>query len=144
MSARSLSILLVLCMLISTPLTASAQASGPVYIVQAGDSLSIIAGKFNVSMEELMQSNGISDPNQIQAGQELIIPGLEGVSGILDTEVIQFGDSYRSLLRRTQLPEDLFDQLNHLVSPTEFYVGTSMTIPVDQVESGSTSQLSAN
>ena len=140
MTMRSLSTLLVLCMLISTPLTASAQASGPVYIVQAGDSLSIIAGKFNVSMEELMQANGISDPNQIQAGQELIIPGLEGVSGILDTEVIQFGDSYRSLLRRTQLPEVLFDQLNHLVSPTEFYVGTSMTIPVDQVESESTSQ----
>lgn len=93
-------------------------------------------------MEELMQANGINDPNQIQAGQELVIPGLEGVSGILDTEVIQFGDSYRSLLRRTQLPEDLFDQLNHLVSPTEFYVGASMTIPVDQVESESTYQLS--
>jgi LysM repeat protein len=91
-----------------------------------------------------MQANGISDPNQIQAGQELIIPGLEGVSGVLDTEVIQFGDSYRSLLRRTQLPENLFDQLNHLVSPTEFYVGASMTIPVEQVETGSTSQLSVN
>jgi murein DD-endopeptidase MepM/ murein hydrolase activator NlpD len=122
--------------------SAFAQSSGPVYIVQPGDSLSTIAGKFNVSMDELMQANGISDPNQIQAGQELIIPGLEGVSGVLDTEVIQFGDSYRSLLRRTQLPEDLFDQLNHLVSPTEFYVGASMTFPVDQVVAESTSQLS--
>jgi murein DD-endopeptidase MepM/ murein hydrolase activator NlpD len=107
----------------------AAQSSGPVYIVQPGDSLSSIAVRFNVSMAELMESNGITDPNQLDAGQQLIIPGLEGIDGILDTEVINFGDSYRSLLRRSQVPDQLFRKLNRIVSPSEFYVGASMIIP---------------
>jgi murein DD-endopeptidase MepM/ murein hydrolase activator NlpD len=76
-----------------------------------------------------MEANGITDPNQLDAGQELIIPGLEGVSGILNTRFINFGDSYRSLIRQTQVPEDLFKKLNHVVSPSEFYVGVNMIIP---------------
>lgn len=108
---------------------ASAQNSGPVYIVQAGDTLSSIASRFNISVNDLMTANNITDPNLLAAGQQLLIPGLEGVTGTLDTELINFGDSYRSLMRRTQIPSDLFRKLNHIVSPTEFYVGASMIIP---------------
>ncbi|MCQ3937407.1 MAG: hypothetical protein DPW18_10210, partial [Chloroflexi bacterium] len=107
-------------------------AAGPVYIVQPGDSLSSIASRFNVSLNDLMAANGIVDPNQLAAGQQLIIPGLEGVTGILNTRYINFGDSYRSMVRQTQVPEDLFKKLNHVVSPSEFYVGVSMIIPEQQ------------
>jgi hypothetical protein len=55
---------------------------------------------------------------------------LEGVTGILGTEFINFGDSYRSLMRRTQVSESLFKKLNRVVSPSEFYVGVSMIVPV--------------
>ncbi|NOH03960.1 MAG: peptidoglycan DD-metalloendopeptidase family protein [Chloroflexi bacterium] len=106
--------------------------AGPVYIVQPGDSLSSIASRFNVSLNDLMAANGIVDPNQLAAGQQLIIPGLEGVTGILNTRYINFGDSYRSMVRQTQVPEDLFKKLNHVVSPSEFYVGVSMIIPEQQ------------
>lgn len=105
-------------------------ASAPVYIVQPGDSLSSIAARFNVSITDLMSANGITDPNQLDAGRQLIIPGLEGVTGTLIAEVINFGDSYRSLMRQTQVPEDLFKKLNRIVSPSEFYVGVSMIVPV--------------
>ena len=78
--------------------SANAQdTTGPVYIVQLGDSLSSIAARFSVSLNDLMAANGISDPNQLAAGQQLIIPGLEGVTGILNTRYINFGDSYRSM-----------------------------------------------
>lgn len=107
-------------------------ATGPIYIVQPGDSLSSIASRFNVTLNELMTANNISNPNQLAAGQQLIIPGLEGVTGILSTEFINFGDSYRSLIRRTQVPEDLFKKLNRVVSPSEFYVGVSMIVPVQE------------
>ncbi|MBM3182012.1 MAG: LysM peptidoglycan-binding domain-containing protein [Chloroflexi bacterium] len=106
--------------------------SGPVYIVQPGDNLSSIADFFSVSLAELMAANGITDPNQLSVGQQLVIPGLEGVTGTLRTQVINFGDSYRSLVRQTQVPEDLFRKLNHVVSPSEFYVGVSMIVPVQQ------------
>jgi murein DD-endopeptidase MepM/ murein hydrolase activator NlpD len=107
----------------------SAQSAGPVYVVQPGDTLSSIAARFNVSITDLMGANSISDPNLLSAGQELVIPGFEGITGRLDTEVVKFGDSLYSVLRRTQLPLDLLRRLNHLVSPTEFYVGASLIVP---------------
>ena len=110
----------------------AAQSDGPVYIVQPGDSLSSIAARFDISLNELMEANGITDPNVLSAGQQLVIPGLEGVTGVLETEVINFGDSYRSLTRRTQVPGDIFRKLNHVVSPSEFYVGVSMIIPAQE------------
>ena len=106
--------------------------SGPIYIVKPKENLSDIATRFNVSLNDLITANGIANPDQISAGQQLIIPGLEGVSGVLDTTLINFGDSYRSLMRRAQISESLFRKLNRIVSPSEFYVGASMIIPKQQ------------
>ena len=122
---------------------ASAQSAGPVYVVQPDDTLSIIAAKFNVSMADLMAANNIADPNVLDVGQQLVIPGLQGVSGVLDTEVVNFGDSLHSLLRRTQIPLDLLRRLNHVVSPTEFYVGASLIIPKDENQADLKARLSA-
>ncbi|MFH1184575.1 MAG: peptidoglycan DD-metalloendopeptidase family protein [Chloroflexota bacterium] len=103
--------------------------SGPIYIVQPNEYLSTIADRFDVDINDLMSVNGITNPDLISEGARLIIPGLEGVTGILDTEIVNFGDSFRSLVRRTQIPLDLLQKLNHVVSPTEFYVGAGMIIP---------------
>ncbi len=56
------------------------------YIVQAGDTLSYIASRFNVTLDELMTANPAVDPNVLSRGQEIVIPGLEGVTGVLETE----------------------------------------------------------
>ncbi len=47
---------------------------GTTYVVQPGDTLYGIAVRFGVSLEALIQANGIEDPNQLQAGQVLVIP----------------------------------------------------------------------
>ena len=47
------------------------------YIIQAGDTLSQIAATYNISVDELMQVNYLSDTN-IFAGQTLILPGVPG------------------------------------------------------------------
>jgi murein DD-endopeptidase MepM/ murein hydrolase activator NlpD len=122
---------------------ASAQSSGPVYVVQPDDTLSTIASRFNVTVQQLMAANNISDPNLLGVGQQLVIPGLEGVSGVLDTEVINFGDSFHTLLRRTQIPADLIRRLNHVVSPTEFYVGASLIVPKEENQTDLKGRLSA-
>ena len=44
------------------------------YVVQSGDSLSVIASRFGVSTQQLADFNAISDPNSIVVGQELSIP----------------------------------------------------------------------
>src|SRR5918996_2461079 len=82
-----------------------AQASGPIYIVQPGDTLSFIASRFNLTINELITANPSIDPNFLSEGQELVIPGLEGITGVLETEVIAFGDTLRSLSRRTQVSD---------------------------------------
>lgn len=102
---------------------------GAVYIVQANEYLSTIASKFDVDINELMRVNNITNPDLISEGARLVIPGLEGINGILDTEFVNFGDSFRSMVRRTRIPVALLQKLNHVVSPTEFYVGAAMIIP---------------
>ncbi|HND49762.1 MAG TPA: LysM peptidoglycan-binding domain-containing protein, partial [Anaerolineales bacterium] len=114
---------------------ALAQDTGPIYIVQPGDSLYSIAARFSISLDELLAANGIADANSLAVGQQLIIPGLDGITGILDTKFINFGDSYRGLMRQTQVQAPLFRKLNHVVSPSEFYVGSNMIVPVqDQTQ----------
>jgi murein DD-endopeptidase MepM/ murein hydrolase activator NlpD len=100
-----------------------------VYIVQPGDTFYSIANRFNVTFDELLAANPGVDPNLLSVGQQIIIPGLEGITGILDTEIIEFGDTLRSLSRRTQVADEHLIKLNRLVSPTELYVGINLIIP---------------
>lgn len=44
------------------------------YVVQSGDTLGSIADNYSVSVEALMQANGLTDPNRLDVGQTLIIP----------------------------------------------------------------------
>jgi len=105
------------------------QVSGPVYIVQSGDSLWDIAQRFHVSLADLQQANGITNPNQLSAGAQLVIPGLEGIQGVLVTTEVPFGESLRSLSRRYQVPEAALEKLNHLSSPSEIFAGYTLVLP---------------
>lgn len=48
------------------------------YTVKKGDTLSEIAEKYSVTVEALVASNGISNPDRIAIGQVLTIPGTDG------------------------------------------------------------------
>lgn len=135
MTKRILLLFLLVSLLIVPFQPVHAQTSGPVYVVQPGDSLSSIASDFNISVNELITVNNIANPNQLAAGQQLVIPGLEGVVGVVDKTRINIGDSYRSLMRRTQISEDLFRKLNRIVSPSELYVGAPIIIPQQEAAS---------
>jgi LysM repeat protein len=45
------------------------------YVVRSGDSLAAIAQQFGVSVQAIVQHNGIRQPDKIAAGQRLRIPG---------------------------------------------------------------------
>ncbi|MDJ4949301.1 TIGR02594 family protein [Salmonella enterica] len=49
------------------------------YIIQSGDTLSEIAARYEVSVSELAENNGIKDPNKIYPGQQTVIYGKKGV-----------------------------------------------------------------
>ena len=50
-----------------------------VVLVQAGDSLSSIAFDHGVTVDALMTANGLTDPDLVYMGQELVIPDDGGV-----------------------------------------------------------------
>ena len=141
MPKRLITIVALIAILFSVTPASAQTVEGPIYIVQSGDTLSLIASRFNVALEDLMNANGISNPDLLSAEQELVIPGLEGISGVLVTEFVQFGDSFRSLSRRTQIAEPTLRRLNRLVSPTELYVGVSLIVPQQTGEDQLTSRV---
>lgn len=49
-----------------------------IYIVQEGDTLYDIALRFGVRLEDLIEANHLENPNQLQVGQELLIPPPRG------------------------------------------------------------------
>lgn len=57
---------------VTTP--SSVEQVAQTYVIQSGDTLSVIAERFGVSIEALSQANGIDDVNTIRPGQELVIP----------------------------------------------------------------------
>lgn len=136
------SFLLIFSFLLATnPVYAQEGEGNPVYIVQSGDTLWDIASRFNVDLDDLIAINELVD-NNLVVGQEVIIPGLEGVSGVLRTETVPYGDNLRSLRRRTQMPQEILRRLNRLLSPTELYAGVKLIVPVDEEASSLSARVS--
>jgi LysM repeat protein len=44
------------------------------YVIQPGETLQIIAERFGVTIDQIVQLNGIENPEYIQAGQQIEIP----------------------------------------------------------------------
>jgi LysM repeat protein len=49
-------------------------APAKTYVVQAGDTLYLIAMRFNTTLQALMVANNLSNPNTIYVGQVLVLP----------------------------------------------------------------------
>ncbi|MDQ6695585.1 MAG: LysM peptidoglycan-binding domain-containing protein [Chloroflexota bacterium] len=59
-----------------TSIPAALPTSAPVtYVVKSGDTLSGIADLFGVTVDDIIRVNNIADPNSLQLGQVLTIPG---------------------------------------------------------------------
>ncbi len=122
-------IVISLCFLISNTASAQTESSGPVYIVQPGDTLLGIASQFGITTQELIDANGISNPDILSVGTQLVIPGLTGIQGILTTTAIPLGENLFSLMREYQIDRSIFIRLNRLTSPAEIYAGSYLIIP---------------
>ncbi len=94
-------------------------ASGQSYIVQRGDTLRIIAGRFNTTVDAILKVNPqIVDPNRIYAGQAINLPA--GPS----TYVVQRGDTLRIIAARFGTSVQALLALNPQISnPNLIYVG---------------------
>lgn len=60
------------------PVTTTTYVEPVHYLVKSGDTLFNISKRFNLDMLLLMQLNGISDPNHVEVGQNLLLPAPTG------------------------------------------------------------------
>jgi LysM repeat protein len=57
------------------PPTAVPAADATIHKIQRGETLSEIAKSYNVAVRDIVQANGLENPNHIVVGQSLVIPG---------------------------------------------------------------------
>lgn len=57
-----------------TPTPEAVASAEEVYVVQPGDTMLVIATRYEVSVEDILSANNLSDPNFVFAGQRLVIP----------------------------------------------------------------------
>jgi len=62
-----------------------------VYIVQAGDSLLSIAGRYGITLDELVTANGLDDPNFVFSGQRLVIPAAGEAVAVVERQTGERG-----------------------------------------------------
>ncbi len=84
------------------------------YTIQAGDTLGRIAHGFRISVEQLKEVNGITDPTKLQIGKKLIIPNAQYV---VNKPIMTHYEPEQVLSRSTQSePEQVIPESSDLQS----------------------------
>ena len=118
--------------------------------VGRGDSLSLIAALNGMTTNELMQLNGLSNPNHVWIGQQLLVYAGGGGSNevssaypIVATDgsihVVQRGETLSHVARRYGLSVQQLMIMNGLTNPNHVYSGQQL-----QVVGGSTPQVDSS
>lgn len=95
------------------------------YTVRPGDTLWAIARRFGTTVQELVNLNGIADPNLIYPGQVLRLPDS---SSVLVYRVVQ-GDTLSGIALRFGTTVQALVRANHIADPNLIYVGQTLVIP---------------
>lgn len=108
------------------------------YTVRAGDTLNGIAKQFNISLVDLAAKNSITDPNNIYAGQVIVLPKPDerveastpasGESGEI-IYVVKSGDTLFAIAQEYGVTTSDIVELNGDINPQQLYVGKNLRIP---------------
>ncbi len=102
------------------------------YTVEPGDTLFSIAGRFNTSVSDIAQANGLTNVNQIYIGQKLVIPNCESDQEPPSSECVTYtvkpGDTLFSLAQRFGTTVNAVALENNIVNPSLIFVGQKLTI----------------
>ena len=111
-------------------------SSGASVTVQPGDTLSDIADRQGISLNQLMQANGITNPDMVVAGQKLVLPGSRRATAAaapreLPTApyTVKSGETISEIADRFGTSTERLIQLNGISNPNLVVAGTRLAIP---------------
>jgi murein DD-endopeptidase MepM/ murein hydrolase activator NlpD len=113
---------------ISPAVHAQTSTDKPIYIVQSGDTLNVIAARFGVDPQDLIDANQITNPNALVVGTQLVIPGVQGISGVLTTETLPLAATLRNISLQNRISSEALVKINRITSPVEFYAGANVIL----------------
>ena len=106
------------------------------HVVQAGETLSQIAGLYGLTAESIAAKNRLDDPNAILAGQRLVLPQLDetftpvdGGGQAEDEYVVQEGDTLYAIAQEFGLSVEALAEANDIEDQSQLFVGTRLKIP---------------
>lgn len=105
---------IVVLLVVLASMAAITQAQEETHTIRPNENLQTIAASYDVSLDALMQLNGIIDPNRIVVGQVLVIPSAGSV--MPSTYLVQPGDSLQWIAERYNTTVEALQQLNNLGS----------------------------
>lgn len=109
-------------------LTLKAPASNSVsstktYTVKAGDTLSGIAYKHGTTYQELQKLNNIKDPNKINVGQVIKLPGASGANSSGGTYTVKSGDVLSVIAQNLGVTTKYLQDKNNIKNANLIYPG---------------------
>ncbi|HVO70064.1 MAG TPA: LysM peptidoglycan-binding domain-containing protein, partial [Aggregatilineaceae bacterium] len=152
----------------AAPADLSAVPAVPVYhTVQRGETLASIARAYGVTWPDIAAANGLSNPNQIFGGQQLLIPSASGSTvaaaapapadpapaavepapavstGTERTHVVQAGEHLAAIARAYGIGWPTIARANNLSDANQIYAGQVLIIPATDDGVGGYSQPAA-
>ncbi|HSM57614.1 MAG TPA: LysM peptidoglycan-binding domain-containing protein [Candidatus Sulfomarinibacteraceae bacterium] len=112
-----------------TPTPTPDPSAETTYVVQPGDNLYRIGRAYGVSWVEIAELNGIVNPNQIYAGQELRIPAEEPDPAPQVTHTVQANETLFRISLQYGVSWTSIAEANDLTSPYVIYPGQTLVIP---------------
>lgn len=95
-----------------------------VHTVESGESLSVIAAKYNVGINSIKWENGISNTHSIRAGQKLSIPPVDGIS-----YKVKSGDSVEKVATKYNITADALIAQNGFDAEVTLGAGQNIFLP---------------
>ena len=131
--------------LISDDYKFAVQTPDVAYVVERGDSLSVIARRFNTTVGRLVALNQLRSRNRIQIGQRLLLPQDNAVAdqtlGELAAQGGQYtvrrGDTISVIASRFGVSEQQVLSLNGIADRNRIYPGQNLQLPGFEVQSRS-------
>jgi len=107
---------------------------GVVHVVQSGDTLEAIAGRYAADPNAIARANDLKDPFKLQIGQTLVVPGgkapaVSTVPAAPTTYTVTEGDSVSSIAASFSVDLGALVSVNGLSDPYVLQPGQQITIP---------------